>query len=389
MPKFSVHGHELAHAVENAILFTKEGKEVPATEFIGFHVHSNECTITASNLVSTFRSRISLVKRIDEEITFMLPAKEIVAATIGIGERNAVFNVSETSASVKVGSNVYRMQLLENGIPFSMENKEFVGSIVVNGKSLAKAISTASMFSCPDSDSRDHLKGQIFIIEEEKLKIVSTNSVVLVAIDVLGIESKMNGNEEILVPSSELAHMSKIMTPQSVEVLFTENSVRFISDYAEVDILLLEAKPVKWRSVVPDTKDCHIAFDEDEIKKSIKRASAFSEKNGSIVFEIKKNGQGNEIVSQVNMISSCEDHEREAKDVVPVTGVCHGEERSARLSYKMFSEVIKVGYEMFDFYINEDPGKPIRFEVNSNWNSNSDFAEKLEIMGIIATMIKH
>lgn len=375
--KFSIKGSALLNAIEGAFLFVGNSKTLPVMSTIGFDVEGGICEIRSFNGVSTYKSEVGLQSGQETSVCFTLPAKEILSACLAVGDRNVLFNVGEGQVSVRISNNVYRMTFSPEEEMPGMRNDPIQASAIVNGKDLAKAIEIASGFSASSKDVRESLKAQIFEFNKDGLKIVATDANKLVAIDIARVEKNNFGDKEILVPSEELHKMSKLLLNQPVEVVLRGDIIVFKVELGEIQMLLIDEKPVGWRAVMSRESNCSFTFEKESIVPAMKRAKAFAPTGGSLLMEFKEG-----TLMTAKMTAVCEEFGREAKESVDVIGTCMGENRRIKVNHGSLDQVLKIGPEMLTFHISEH-NKPLYFLTNGTWSEESD-AKDIIIEGMIA-----
>lgn len=146
-------------------------------------------------------------------------------------------------------------------------------------KKIKEALASV-IFSVATSDNRVELTGVLFVIEDNQLTLVATDSYRL-AESKKDIQGMNSANTRIIIPVRAVQEVLRIIgglknSIQEVEVYFTENQVLFVYDSIEIISRIIDGQYPDYKQIIPTTIKTEARLDTQELIKLLKAASIFS-----------------------------------------------------------------------------------------------------------------
>ncbi|HVM32567.1 MAG TPA: DNA polymerase III subunit beta [bacterium] len=163
--------------------------------------------------------------------------------------------------------------------------------------SLIQEMIHKTIFAVSTDETRYVLNGVYFQVENEKLKMVATDGHRLAYIH-KKLDGKGDGKANVIIPTKTLNELSKVVSDMAkgkdekeetmVEVVTTENQIKFTVEGVEIVSRLIEGQFPNYEQVIPKESDKKIEVSTAELSAGTKRVAILtSEKSNSIRYQIK------------------------------------------------------------------------------------------------------
>jgi DNA polymerase-3 subunit beta len=159
---------------------------------------------------------------------------------------------------------------------------------------LFQAISQV-VIACAIDETRPVLAGVLIKVNDNKIKIVSTDSYRL-AEKIIIPEKKLDFNQEIIVPAKTMNELTRVLSAVSAEevkIAVSENQIQFkIDDNIEIISRLIEGNFPNYEQIIPAKYLTQVEVNKDQFANIIKMASLFArEAANNVKIKIDKKGK--------------------------------------------------------------------------------------------------
>lgn len=270
----------------------------------------NTMPILANVLLEAREKKLEFVATdLDMGIRCSVPAEVVEKGSITINAKklsDIVRELPEASVDIEIDDNqkmilvCQKSQFKIHGLPkddfpiLPEVKKEKVFKIK---GSLLQTMIHRTIFAVSTDETRYVLNGVFFQVENEKLKMVATDGHRLAYIH-KKLEGKEEGKTSVIIPTKTLNELSKAISDLSkgkdekedimVEVVTTENQIKFTLEGVEIISRLIEGQFPNYEQVIPKESDKKIEVSTSELSSATKRVAILtSEKSNSIRYQIK------------------------------------------------------------------------------------------------------
>src|ERR1700722_2742939 len=241
--------------------------------------------------------RCSVIAEVVEKGSITINAKKLSDIVRELPEASVDIEIDENQKMILVcQKSQFKVHgLPEDDFPILPEvKKEKVFKI--NGSLLQEMIHK-TIFAVSTDETRYVLNGVYFQVENEKLKMVATDGHRLAYIQ-KKLEGKGEGKANVIIPTKTLNELSKVISDVAkgkaekeetiVEVVTTENQIKFTVEGVEIISRLIEGQFPNYEQVIPKDSDKKVEVSTSELSSATKRVAILtSEKSNSIRYQIK------------------------------------------------------------------------------------------------------
>ena len=241
--------------------------------------------------------RCSVVAEVVEKGSITINAKKLADIVRELPEASVDIEIDENQKMILV---CQKSQFKVHGLPkddfpiLPEVKKEKVFKIK---GSLLQEMIHKTIFAVSTDETRYVLNGVYFQVENEKLKMVATDGHRLAYIQ-KKLEGKGEGKANVIIPTKTLNELSKVISDASkgktekeetiVEVITTENQIKFTVEGVEIISRLIEGQFPNYEQVIPKDSDKKVEVSTAELSSATKRVAILtSEKSNSIRYQIK------------------------------------------------------------------------------------------------------
>jgi DNA polymerase-3 subunit beta len=241
--------------------------------------------------------RCSVVAEVVEKGSITINAKKLSDIVRELPEASVDIEIDENQKMILV---CQKSQFKVHGLPkddfpiLPEVKKEKVFKIK---GSLLQEMIHKTIFAVSTDETRYVLNGVFFQVENEKLKMVATDGHRLAYIH-KKLEGKGEAKTNVIIPTKTLNELSKVISDASkgkeekdeitVEVVTTENQIKFTVEGVEIISRLIEGQFPNYEQVIPKESDKKVEVSCSELSAATKRVAILtSEKSNSIRYQIK------------------------------------------------------------------------------------------------------
>ncbi len=277
------------------------GKNVslPILNNILLKAESGVFTLTSTNLDIGIKARVR--GKIEKEGELTAQAKLLTDYISLLPNGNVEIEKKESDLVVRANG--------QEAVIKGQEAEEYpivpeVGSkkgIVLGASEFKEALSQV-IFSASYEDIRPELSGVLFILKENELTLVATDSYRLVE-KVIKIEGEKIEKVNKIIPLRVLQEIVRILddSGNKVEVGFNDNQVFFRVKEAIVISRLIEGNYPDYKEIIPKEYKTRVVCERSDFIKIIKTASLFSKAGINDVLLVFNKGENNIAVSSTNV----------------------------------------------------------------------------------------
>lgn len=237
---------------------------------------------------------IALDAKIFSEIVRKLPDNDIVITTYEKLKTTITCEKSKFNIIGKTGDDFSYLPDIEKNKPVSITQFTL------------KEIIRQTIFSIADNDTNKLMTGELFEINENKLKVVSLDGH---RISIRNIELKSNSEDKkVIVPGKTLQEISKILpgsTEENVDIFITENHIIFEFENTTVVSRLIDGEYFRIDQMLSSAYETKIRINKRELLGCIDRASLLVKESDKkpIIMDIKDESMELKISSYIGSMN--------------------------------------------------------------------------------------
>lgn len=225
-------------------------------------------------------------------INYYLGGKVELAGSITVPGKiltNFINNLNEEKINLEVKDNILitktdKSEATLNGISADefptipkVDGKEI---LEINGQILKTALSQVS-FSASFDESRPILTGVYFIVSDNELKMVATDSYRL-AEKVLKTPTKENVS--FVVPNKTIQELQRVINgSEEIKIILSQNQVLFILPDMEITSRIIEGEYPDYKQIIPKNLKTQAVLSTHDLANNIKTASFFTRESSNNV----------------------------------------------------------------------------------------------------------
>lgn len=244
------------------------------------------------NLYSTdleISLRCGLPVSAESKGSLVLPARLLGDIVKNLPDARIDLSADDKNDSVKLtcGSTMFNIKAFSaEGFPRFPELKK-EKSILINGKDLSELVRQVIRAASKD-ETRPVLNGALMIVEQGRLKMVTTDSYRL-SIRETGVEGASDSDINVIVPARCLDEVSRICGDKPIEIGLAKNQIYF--DIGDIILVsrLIEGQFPNYQQLLPDDCELRIKFKKDILVTSLRRVSLLAQNNALIKMKVAKN----------------------------------------------------------------------------------------------------
>lgn len=250
---------------------------------------------------------IALDAKIFSEIVRKLPDNDIVIDSDQSFQTVITCEKAKFNILGKIGDDFSYLPSVEKNEPISITQYTL------------KEIIRQTIFSIADNDTNKLMSGELFEIQENKLKVVSLDGH---RISIRNIELKNNcENKKVIVPGKTLQEISKILpgsTEEFVDIYITDNHIIFEFEKTMVVSRLIDGEYFKIDQMLSSAYETKIKINKKELLGCIDRATLLIREGEKkpIIMDIQDNFMELKISTYIGSMNEDIEIEKEGKDMM-------------------------------------------------------------------------
>lgn len=249
---------------------------LPILDNFLFEINDGELTVSASDLETTMRTKLSV--EANESGKIAIPAKLLLDILKNLPDQPCTFLVDSTTHGVEISYDNGKSKMVGyNGDDFpkapAMENGE---SIRVSGEIISKAINK-TLFATGNDDLRPVMSGVFCQFSPSDIIFVATDAHKLVRYQ--RTDSQATGSSSFILPKKPLNLLkSNLRGDEEVMIEYTDSNAVFTFNDIVLMCRLIDGKYPNYEAVIPKENPNVLTVDRLQFLGSIKRVSIFANK---------------------------------------------------------------------------------------------------------------
>lgn len=264
---------------------------LPILDNFLFEIKENELKVTASDLETTFSSKLEVES--DSEGSIAVPARLLLDTLKTFPEQPLTFIIDEDNNKIEISTEQGKYELAfanPEEFPETVEVSE-ASQVKIPADVLSTAINK-TIFATGNDDLRPTMSGVFFEFSPEALRFVATDAHKLVKYtrEDLSADEKA----EFIMPKKPLNILKNILSGSKEEALveYNESNAKFIFEDSEMTCRLIDGKYPNYDAVIPKENPNVLALERVQFLNSVRRISIFSNQT---THQIKLNLAGSEL----------------------------------------------------------------------------------------------
>ena len=283
--KFVVSSTELLSHLQSVSRVINPKNTLPILDYFLFNLEGNDLEITASDLETTFITRMVLENVTDGGI-IAIPAKILLDSLKEFPEIPLTFEADTDSLKIVINSENGQFTIMgQNGTDFPQltplkdENKS---SMVLPAEALTKGIAK-TIFATADDEMRPVMNGIFMELSPDSVTFVATDAHKLVRYK--RTDLKADGDSSFILPKKPASLLKSILPKEgnNVQLEFDDKNAYFtLTDYKLV-CRLVEGNYPSYNAVIPTENPNKLTVDRVELYNTLRRVSVFSNQASNLI----------------------------------------------------------------------------------------------------------
>ncbi len=283
--KFVVSSSDLLSHLQAISRVISSKNTLPILDNFLFDLEGNGLEITASDLESTFITRMTL-ENASESGKIAIPAKILLDTLKEFPDQPLTFDISlETLSVVIISANGQFNIIGQNGIDFPQVptvKSEKKTSLRINYEVLMNGI-TKTLFATADDELRPVMNGIFIELTDSNLTFVASDAHKLVRYRRNDI--KPDANASFILPKKPAALLKNILPKESndIQIEFDDKNAVFTLTNFTLVSRLVEGNYPSYNSVIPTDNPNSLTIDRLELYNALRRVSVFANQASNLV----------------------------------------------------------------------------------------------------------
>ncbi|MEJ6347829.1 DNA polymerase III subunit beta [Holzapfeliella sp. He02] len=297
--KFTIDRNKFINHLNHVMRAISSKTTIPILTGIKLDLSQEGLILTGSNSDISIKS--TMIKdnelQIQSEGSIVLPARFFSEIVKKLPEAIFTFEVKENLQTViKSGSSEFLINGLDADnyprLPQVSKDLQFE----LNGKTLRNLINQTN-FAVSTQESRPILTGVHFVISNEQVKAVATDSHRL-SQRILKIENGPDTILDFIIPGKSLTELSRILSDvdDNIQIQMSENQILFTIGHLSFYSRLLEGTYPETDRLLPDSSTTDITFNSSKIFSALERASLLTHESRNNVVRLVINPELHQVV---------------------------------------------------------------------------------------------
>ena len=249
---------------------------LPILDNFLFEIQKNELKLTASDLESTFTTRLEIESQDSGKIG--LSAKLLLDTLKTFPEQPLTFIKTDKNSFDIIANNGKYSLAYVDGEDFPNQNILKASSkLALKSNALLNAINS-TIFASGNDDLRPVMSGVFFELNSNSVNFVATDAHKLVKYS--RKDFNVNENAEFIMPKKPLQLLKNILqeNEDEVKIEFNETTAQFSFKESILISRLIDGKYPNYEAVIPKENPNELTIEKDIFLNSLKRVSIFSNK---------------------------------------------------------------------------------------------------------------
>ena len=283
--KFVVSSSDLLSHLQAISRVISSKNTLPILDNFLFNLEGNGLEITASDLESTFITRMAL-ENASESGNIAIPAKILLDTLKEFPDQPLTFDISlETLSVVIISANGQYNIIGQNGIDFPQVptvKSEKKTTLRINYEVLMNGI-TKTLFATADDELRPVMNGIFIELTDSNLTFVASDAHKLVRY--CRNDIKPDANASFILPKKPAALLKNILPKESndIQIEFDDKNAVFTLTNFTLVSRLVEGNYPSYNSVIPTDNPNSLTIDRLELYNALRRVSVFANQASNLV----------------------------------------------------------------------------------------------------------
>jgi DNA polymerase-3 subunit beta len=278
---------DLIHGVQTVVNAVSNRNTLPILSNILFETDKDGLMLSATDLEVSIKCQIAAEVAAPGSIT--IPAKRLSEIVRELPDKDITITVSSNSLVTLVcDKSIFKLNgLPKDDYPVLPKVKNDKGFMIAQ-KSLQTMI-RKTIFSVSTDETRYVLNGVLFVVEEDLIRLVSTDGHRLSLID-KKLEKAPTQKIYQIVPAKALQELNKILEEEGeVNVQLSDNQIIFTTPQIVLMSRLIDGQFPNYDQVIPKQTDKKVLFNTNLLLSATRRVSLMaSDKSNSVKYSISK-----------------------------------------------------------------------------------------------------
>ena len=277
----------------NALAITNKAVDVnntlPVLNNVLLKAEGKKLYFTATNLEIAITYWIETDVKNEGELT--IPSKILTNYINYLKDEKVDITAEEGDVVIKTEDSTTKIKGIPSAEfpPIPTVDKE--GSITLKTKDLKEAIKQV-VFSAAINTTRPILAGVYFLVENDELKMVATDSYRLAEKTIKVVKS--SGDSKCIIPAKTILELGSILDSLSeseeVEIIISKNQVLFSVGEVKLISRLIEGQFPNYEQIIPKDTKTEIIFNINALALILKRINIFAKENNNKIILKTSNG---------------------------------------------------------------------------------------------------
>jgi DNA polymerase III subunit beta len=279
--KLQVLQENLSKALNTTSRFTATKVQLPVLANILLVAKNNNLTVLATNLETSIALNVGAKVESEGEIT--VPSKTVAELVANLGSGTVVLETDKEH--LKVTADGFSSVVLGmNSSDFPVIPQKIDGKVLkISNSALSDALGSV-LYSVSGDESRPILTGVLFLLDKEKMTLVSTDGFRLSRISVPATSS----TEEFsaIIPKSTLSEIVRIAGDSDmIEMSYRkkDSQVLFGLDDVVLATRVIEGEFPDYEKIIPKQSTIKVFLDKNDLFRAVKLAAVFARDSANVV----------------------------------------------------------------------------------------------------------
>jgi len=274
--KFIVSSSLLTKQLQQISGVLNSSNTLPILDNFLFELKGNELIVSASDLESTMRIKLSIEKS-EKDGAFAIPAKILVDSLKTFPDQPLTFSINADNYAIELTTENGKFRLAGfDGAEFpKFKEIQSSSSLSIASGILFTAINK-TIFATGNDDLRPVMSGVFFDLNSENITFAATDAHKLVRYRRTDIKSKKAAS--FIMPKKPLNLLKAISgsVTADVQISFNETNALFTIDNISLFTRLIDGKYPNYEAVIPKENPYKLVVDRQQFLGTAKRVSIFS-----------------------------------------------------------------------------------------------------------------
>ena len=249
---------------------------LPILENFMFDINNDKLTLTASDLETTFSTKIKIESEDNGRIA--LPAKLLLDTLKTFPDQPLTFLKTEkNTVEISANSGKYSVAYID-GVEFPLAAQITDSKTTLIPSSILHKAINSTLFATGNDDLRPVMSGVFFQFDSESLKFIATDAHKLVKYTREDLKTKQTS--EFIMPKKPLQLLKGILQGMDIDITieYNDTNAQFRFANSILTCRLIDGKYPNYEAVIPKENPNEMVVNRVQFLDSVRRVSIFSNK---------------------------------------------------------------------------------------------------------------